>query len=217
LAKAISEQPGLGEIPIDLLVRILPSLIETIEKNKAGQRSNSSVEGDVRASGMGILSDSMADSESTNPSDTGVPALEVPPVEFSVSSSPIVQPEQSPLIAQFLSVPATNDNNTESSMGVSAAIAQIQFPDWYLTMHIPEGQSAMQQRLLDLEHSLATEAAPSGVGPWAYLEWLLSAVVNSQVSSIGSGSGAGASEARTDSGSIDRFVDEIWDGNLKVL
>jgi hypothetical protein len=32
MAKAISEQPGLGEIPIDLLVGILPSLIETREE-----------------------------------------------------------------------------------------------------------------------------------------------------------------------------------------
>jgi hypothetical protein len=139
--------------------------------------------------------------------------MEIPPVQYPISSAPIVQPERSPLITQLQSVPVTGNNETESSMGISAAIPTVPFPDW----NTPEGQSAMLKCLLELEHSLATEAAPSGVGPWAYLEWLLSAVPNSQVSSIESGSGAGASEARTDSESIDRFVDEIWDGNLKVL
>ena len=75
MAKAISEQPGLGEIPIDLLVGILPSLIETIERNKSGRRSNSSVGGDVRISETGILSDSMADRECASPSDMVVPAM----------------------------------------------------------------------------------------------------------------------------------------------
>jgi hypothetical protein len=217
MARAITEQPGLGEIPIDLLVQILPSLIETIESNKAGRRSNSSVEGDVRTSETGILSDSMADSESASPSDIGVPAMEVPPVQLPVSSTPIVQPEQSPLIAQFQSVPATSNNDTDSSMGISAAIPTIQFPDWYPTINLPEGQSAVLQCLLDLEHSLATEAAPSDVGPalptCARLEGPLSAVPNSQGSSIESGSGAG--ETRTDSDSIDRFIDEILDGSLE--
>jgi hypothetical protein len=94
MAKAISEQPGLGDIPIDLLVRILPSLIETIERNKAGRQSNSSVEGDVRTSKTGILSDSMAGS-SASPSDMGVPAMQLPPVQLLVSSLLIVQPEPS--------------------------------------------------------------------------------------------------------------------------
>jgi hypothetical protein len=85
MAMTISEQPGLGEIPIDLLMQILPSLIETIEKKKAGRRSNSSVEGDVRTSETGILRDSMADSESASLSDMGVPAMEVPPVQLPVS------------------------------------------------------------------------------------------------------------------------------------
>jgi hypothetical protein len=93
----------------------------------------------------------------------------------------------------------------------------IQFPDWYLTMNIPEGQSAALPCGLDLEYSLATEAAPSDVGPalptYTHLEGPLSAVPNTQGSYIESGSGAG--EARTDSESIDRFVDEILDGTLE--
>jgi len=134
MAKAISKQPGLGEIPIDLLVQILPSLIETIERNKASQRSNASVEGDVGTSGTGILSDSMVDSESASSSDMGVPAMEVPPMQLPVSSSPIVQPEQPPLIVQFQSAPATSSNETESSMGISTVIP---------TIHFPEEQSAL--------------------------------------------------------------------------
>jgi hypothetical protein len=63
MAKAITEQPGLGKIPIDHLVRILPSLIEAIERKKAGRRSNSSMLGDVGAFETGIPSDSMTDCE----------------------------------------------------------------------------------------------------------------------------------------------------------
>jgi len=100
-------------------------------------------------------------------------------------------------------------------MGISAAIPTIQFPDWYPTMNIPEEQSAVLQCLLDLEHSLAVEAAPpSDVGPvLPTCTGPLSAVPNSQSSSIKSESGA--SGARTDSESIDRFVDEILDGSLE--
>ena len=36
MAKAITEQPGPDEIPVDLLVRILPSLIETVERLAGG-------------------------------------------------------------------------------------------------------------------------------------------------------------------------------------
>jgi hypothetical protein len=216
MAKAITEQPGLGEIPIDLLVHILPSLIETIESNKAGRRSNSSVESDVRTSETGIL---MADSESASRSDIRVPTMEVPPVQLPVSSSLIVQPEQSPLIAQFQSVPATGNNDTDSSMAISAVIPTTQFPDWYPTINIPEGQSAVLPCFLDLEHSLATESAPSDVGPalltCSHLEGALSAVPNSQGSAIEPVNGAG--EARTDSDSIDRFIDEILDGNLECF
>lgn len=144
------------------------------------------MEGDVRTSETGILRDSMADSESASLSDMGVPAMEVPPVQLPVSSSLIVRPGQSPLIAQFQSVPATSNNNTESSMGISAAIPTIQFPDSYPT--IPEGQSAVLQCLLDLEHGLATEAVPSEVGPalptCTHLEGPIIAVPNSAGSSI---------------------------------
>jgi hypothetical protein len=185
MAKAISEQPGLGEIPICLLVQIVPSLIETIERNKASQRGRSSVEGDVGTSETGILSDSMADSESASSSDMGVPAMGIPPVQLPLSSSPIAQPEQSPLIAQFQSVPGTSNNATESSMGISAAVPIIHFPDWYPT--VPEEQLA----------------PPT----YTHLEGPLSTVPSSQGSSIESGSGAG--EARTDSEGIDRFVDDL--------
>jgi hypothetical protein len=106
-------------------------------------------------------------------------------VQLPISSPPIVQPEQSPLIVQFQSVPATSNNDDNSSMGTSAAIP---------TMNIPGGQSAVLQ-------CLATEGAPSNVGlalpTCMHLEGPLSAVPNSQVSSIELGSGVG--EASTDS------------------
>lgn len=86
-------------------------------------------------------------------------------------------------------------------------------------MNISEGQSAVLQCLLDLEHSLATEAAPINAGPalpiYAHLEGPLSTVPNSQGSSIESGSVSGAGQARTDSESIDRIVDAILDGTLE--
>ena len=101
-------------------------------------------------------------------------------------------------------------------MGFSAAIPTIQFPDWYSTMNIPEGQSTVLQ-CLNLEHSLPTEAAPRDVGPTlpacTHLEGPLGVVPNGQGSSIESGSGVG--ETRTESDSIDRLVDEILDGSLE--
>jgi hypothetical protein len=191
MAKAITEQPGLGEIPINLLVRILPSLIETLERNKAGRRRNSSVEGDVETAETGILSGSMADNET---SDMGVPAMEAPSVQLPISSSPIVQPEQSPLIVRFQSVPA---DSKDSCMGISAVIPTIQFPDWYPTMNIPSDVGSAESALPTCTH----------------LEEPLSAVSDGQGSFIESGSVMG--EARTDSESIDRFIDEILDGSLE--
>lgn len=64
------------------------------------------MEGDVGASETGIFSDSMADGKSASPSDMGMPAMEVPSVQLPISLPPIVQPEQSPLIVQFMQ-PAT--------------------------------------------------------------------------------------------------------------
>lgn len=143
MAKAISKQPGLGEIPIDLVVQVLSSLIETIERNKAGQRSIPLVGGEVGTLETGILSDSTAaDSESASPSDMRVPVMEAPLVQLLMSSSPIAQPGQSPLIVQFQSVPATNEDDNKSSMGISAAIPTVQFPDWCPTMNMPEVQPA---------------------------------------------------------------------------
>ena len=90
------KQPEFGEIPTDLLVQILPVLIETTERDKAGRWGDSLVEGGrVRAFKTGILSGLMAflaNNESGSSSDIGVSAMEVPPMQLPVSSSPIVYP-----------------------------------------------------------------------------------------------------------------------------
>ena len=118
----------------------------------------------------------MADSEIASPSDMRVLAMEISPVQLPVSSSPIVEPEQSLLIAQFQSIPATRNADSASYMGISAVIPTIQFP---------EGQPAagMLQCPLDLEHSLAIDAAPKSVGldlpTCMHLESSLSAVPDS--------------------------------------
>jgi hypothetical protein len=103
--------------------------------------------------------------------------------------------------------PATKE--TQSFTGVSAVIPTIQFPDWCTTMIFPEGQSAVLQGLLDVQHSLAIEAAPSNAGSalptYTHSEEPLSAVPDSQAPSSESGSVEG--EAKIDSESIDRDLE----------
>ena len=137
-AYAISEQPGLGKIPIGLLLRIVPGLTESIAKNKTGGQSNSSVGGDVGKSELGIISDSMANGEGASLANMGVPAMKVPPVQLPEPSPPMAEQEQPPLVEQLQSAPAISDNNPVNSMGFSAAVPTVQFPDWCPTMDIPE-------------------------------------------------------------------------------
>ena len=69
-------------------------------------------------------------------------------------------------------------------------------------MKFPEGQSAVLQALLDAKHSLAIEAGPSDVGSalpvCTHLEEPLSAVPDSQDSSIESGSLVGEADSDSD-------------------
>ncbi len=184
MARATTERPGLGDIPIDILLQIIPGLPEVIARNKAGRQSNSSV-GDMGPLETGIFSDSETDSESSGSSDTGVLAMEVPPVQLQGSPPPIVQPGQSPLIEQLRFIPAIRDN-IKSPIGFSAAIPTIQFPDFsnsYPTCEDHEGPQCTAQ--------------------------------NSQVSSIESGNRVSMGEAGTDLDSIGRLVDWILDGGLE--
>ena len=126
VAKAISQQPGLKNIPISLVMRVLPSIMN--------RRSTTSwVADDVRPSGSGI-SNSMAHSESPSPPDTGIPAMEIAGMyPRSGSLSPVMQPEGSPLLEQPRFVPAIGGDDADNSMAFSEEIPT-QFRGWYPTM-----------------------------------------------------------------------------------
>jgi hypothetical protein len=140
VAEAISQQPGLGNIPISLIKQVLPSLMDTVAEAQCIRRSKSWVAGDARTSGTGI-SNSMAQSQNRGSPDMGMPTMEIPGVlpaaQLLGSLPPMVQPEPLPLVDQPQPVPAIGGGDTGHPMGFSAAIPTIQFPDWYSTMNLP--------------------------------------------------------------------------------
>jgi hypothetical protein len=195
MAKAILKKPGVANIPMDILLRVVPGLIETIWKKEAGGRNNDSIGDGVGTSeAAGIIDNTMSVSESTGMPDMGVHAMEAPPMQLP-DLSPTVRPKQLPLVEQLQSVP-TIGNNIRSSIEFPAVTPMIQSP----------------------EYSLAVGAAGSGVGLAHHshedLEGPPHAVPNSQGSSIESGSEEIMDEARTASQILDEilrdgFVDYI--------
>lgn len=126
VARAITEQPGLMNIPTSLIMRVLPGLVD-----KYGVSWEA---GDAPSSGSGTsnsgTSNSMAHSESPSP-----PVMEVPTVDVAGSlprSSPsTAQSDGSPLVEKPPFVPGDDAGNPT---GFSAAFPT-QFPDWYSTMN----------------------------------------------------------------------------------
>lgn len=114
LAKAISQQPGLENIPIELIRQVVPKLVDGV---KCIKRSKPCIAGDAQTPGTGI-SNSMPHNESPDPPDMGMPMMEepglLPAVLLPGSFTPVVQPEQSPLVDQP------------------------QFGGWYPVMNTPE-------------------------------------------------------------------------------
>ena len=126
LAKAISQQPGLKNIPVSLVMRALQIFMSK-------RSTTSCVADDVWPSGSGI-SNSMAHSESPSRPGMGIPAMEVAgSYPRSGSLSPVMQPEGSPLLEQPRFVPAIGGDDAGNPMA-SSVETPTQFPRWYRTM-----------------------------------------------------------------------------------
>jgi hypothetical protein len=104
LAEAISRQPGLGGISIDLLTEVLPSLVDTGVEVKCIRRSRPSIASDARAPETGVSS-LMPHSESSDQPDVGIATVEdaglLPAaVLLPGSFTSMEQPEGPPLVEQ---------------------------------------------------------------------------------------------------------------------
>ena len=186
MAKAIVKKPGFSGIPMDILLRVVPGLIETIGKKAGGRNNNSVGDGCVGTSeASGFIGDSMAGSERTGLPDMGLPAMEGPPMQLPESAR-TVQPEQLPLVEWPQSVPTIREDN-ESSRG-SAATSTIQFPEYSSGV----GAAGSDVRLALLTHE-DLEGPPY-------------AVPNSQGSSIELGREEILDEARTASQILDEIL-----------
>ncbi len=186
IAKAILKKPGFANIPMDILLRVVPGLIETIWKEAGGRNKDTIGDGVGTSEAADIIDNTMSVSESTGLPDMGVPAMEAAPMQLPELSL-TVQPKQLPLVEQPQSVPTISDN-IRSSMGFPTVTPMIQSP----------------------EYSLAVGAARSGIG-LAHpihedLEGPPRAVPNSQGYSIELGSEEIMDETRTASQILDEIL-----------
>jgi len=186
IAKAILKKPGFANIPMDILLRVVPGLIETIWKEAGGRNKDTIGDGVGTSEAADIIDNTMSVSESTGLPDMGVPAMEAAPMQLPELSL-TVQPKQLPLVEQPQSVPTISDN-IRSSMGFPTVTPMIQSP----------------------EYSLAVGAARTGIG-LAHpihedLEGPPRAVPNSQGYSIELGSEEIMDETRTASQILDEIL-----------
>jgi hypothetical protein len=138
MAKALVKKPGFADIPMDILLQVVPGLIETIGKKASGRNNNSVGDGCVGTSeALGIISNPMVVGERSGLPDMGLPAIEAPPIQLAELPR-TVQPEQLPLVEQLQSMPTIRVDN-DSSMGFSAETPMIQFPEYSSTVQAAGG------------------------------------------------------------------------------